>query len=391
MELSEARTIVNEWADFARRAGALMETERMRALCYAGEKMAMTFGHGHWDSTMSHGAGCEKCIAQRKASEEWRVAVAAALAAPQPDRTQATHNQLRATIHKLDFIETPDKNGHMIRFVKRSDVLAAISADENLAACPPSAQDSGRRVDEVKPSSCVGEHGSIKTLPEQDWRGMIEAVARDAVEIAIVRSELTWDESLETSEAEIAQDAADALFGDGTCADEPTRSAKQLLAQIGAMEWITASALASSEGPSQWKCKAQPTADPPQDCDWPVCGCDPYADKVIEALQESRKLAPPPTASFRRQDEGCICHGNWRILVAETRPLIGKTFVHKGERYCLFGLVYGDDDYYYGMSGIDTGAIMLLSCVGSIEGHGFLPAAGAEKLAGEPPRTCEHE
>ena len=48
-------------------------------------------------------------------------------------------NQLRATIHKLDFIETPDKNGHMIRFVKRADVLAAISADENLAACQPPA------------------------------------------------------------------------------------------------------------------------------------------------------------------------------------------------------------------------------------------------------------
>ena len=22
------------------------------------------------------------------------------------------------------------------------------------------------------------------------------------------------------------------------------------------------------------------------DCDWPVCGCDPYANKVIEALEE---------------------------------------------------------------------------------------------------------
>jgi hypothetical protein len=42
--------------------------------------------------------------------------------------------------------------------------------------------------------------------------------------------------------------------------------------------------------PAPWKCKAQRTADPPQDCDWPVCGCDPYADKVIEALQESGKL-----------------------------------------------------------------------------------------------------
>lgn len=39
--------------------------------------------------------------------------------------------------------------------------------------------------------------------------------------------------------------------------------------------------------PKAWKCKAHRSADPPQDCNWPLCGCDPYADKVIEALSES--------------------------------------------------------------------------------------------------------
>ena len=43
-----------------------------------------------------------------------------------------------------------------------------------------------------------------------------------------------------------------------------------------------------------WQCGArkQGTAggNEPADCDWPVCGCDPYATKVIEALQESGKL-----------------------------------------------------------------------------------------------------
>ena len=28
-------------------------------------------------------------------------------------------------------------------------------------------------------------------------------------------------------------------------------------------------------------------ANDPQECDWPFCGCDPAAEKVIEALQES--------------------------------------------------------------------------------------------------------
>jgi hypothetical protein len=42
-----------------------------------------------------------------------------------------------------------------------------------------------------------------------------------------------------------------------------------------------------------WTCKADRSGiggNTPQDCDWPVCGCDPYADKVIAALQESGKL-----------------------------------------------------------------------------------------------------
>ena len=35
-----------------------------------------------------------------------------------------------------------------------------------------------------------------------------------------------------------------------------------------------------------WKCRAQPTADPPQDCNFPFCGCDPGAEKVIDTLLE---------------------------------------------------------------------------------------------------------
>jgi hypothetical protein len=45
---------------------------------------------------------------------------------------------------------------------------------------------------------------------------------------------------------------------------------------------------------ASWHCAArkQGTAggNDPADCDWPVCGCDPYANKVIAALQESGAL-----------------------------------------------------------------------------------------------------
>lgn len=39
-----------------------------------------------------------------------------------------------------------------------------------------------------------------------------------------------------------------------------------------------------------WTCRARAAntgANDPQDCDWPFCGCDPYADKVIDAIEES--------------------------------------------------------------------------------------------------------
>lgn len=43
-------------------------------------------------------------------------------------------------------------------------------------------------------------------------------------------------------------------------------------------------------GPATWRCAAltQPNGpgDPPE-CDWPTCGCDPAANKVIEALEEA--------------------------------------------------------------------------------------------------------
>jgi hypothetical protein len=59
----------------------------------------------------------------------------------------------------------------------------------------------------------------------------------------------------------------------------------------------------------EWKCKAQRTADPPQDCDWPVCGCDPYADKVIATLQEAghlpEKCVDHPTAKHDWVCETC--------------------------------------------------------------------------------------
>src|SRR5579883_1427131 len=35
----------------------------------------------------------------------------------------------------------------------------------------------------------------------------------------------------------------------------------------------------------RWRCRADSRADPPIDCGFPFCGCDPDAERVIETLQ----------------------------------------------------------------------------------------------------------
>ena len=47
--------------------------------------------------------------------------------------------------------------------------------------------------------------------------------------------------------------------------------------------------------PPAFKCKAHRGigGNDPQECDWPVCGCDPYADKVIAALEEMGTFNQP--------------------------------------------------------------------------------------------------
>jgi hypothetical protein len=72
-----------------------------------------------------------------------------------------------------------------------------------------------------------------------------------------------------------------------------------------------------------------------------------------------------------KTDDGCICHGNWRAIVKESESLLGRDFTdHNGKTFRFFGVVHADDDYYYGMWHRDHG-LSLLSCVGSIEGHGY--------------------
>lgn len=87
----------------------------------------------------------------------------------------------------------------------------------------------------------------------------------------------------------------------------------------------------------------------------------------------------------------CICRGNWRAIVKETEHLIDRKFLdRKHDVWQFFGIVHGADDYYYGMN--RKGQLSLLSCVGSIEGHGyqeFVQFTADPPIVYEPPAPLE--
>lgn len=62
------------------------------------------------------------------------------------------------------------------------------------------------------------------------------------------------------------------------------------------------------------------------------------------------------------------------MFFKETQHLVDTWFVDKatGKSYAYVGVTVGADDYYYTMYSKENG-MQMLSCVGSIEGHGFYP------------------
>lgn len=73
--------------------------------------------------------------------------------------------------------------------------------------------------------------------------------------------------------------------------------------------------------PSAWDCAARKQSLPePTDCNWPTCGCDPNADKVISALEEQGFGSPapdPPSSAGERMREALvpIYVKKWRTLI----------------------------------------------------------------------------
>ena len=78
-------------------------------------------------------------------------------------------------------------------------------------------------------------------------------------------------------------------------------------------------------------------------------------------------------------DPGCICRGNWRAIVKEATPFLDKSFKSCDEKIFTFlGVMHGSDDYYYLMWDRNLG-LRMLSCVGSIEAHGYTLLEGLQE------------
>lgn len=110
---------------------------------------------------------------------------------------------------------------------------------------------------------------------------------------------------------------------------------------------------------------------------WKLAGCDVLAHYVRDLLNNYTALRDAPVPAVGAADAECICKGNWRAIVKESEPKLGRKYKadwgpdgKKDYEYTFFGIVHGSDDYYYGMVDKDN-KMRLLSCVGNIESFGF--------------------
>ena len=96
----------------------------------------------------------------------------------------------------------------------------------------------------------------------------------------------------------------------------------------------------------------------------------------VKLIAEQDRRAGLTTHSVGSLDPGCICFGNWRLIVKETEQLLDKKYIEErtGAEFTFIGVLHGSDDFYYAMWRKED--LRLLSCVGAIESWGF-------KLVGE--------
>jgi len=82
--------------------------------------------------------------------------------------------------------------------------------------------------------------------------------------------------------------------GDSPCWLEASEDAYDYTLPANRRICYTAPPAPVSAEPVKFECARMRSIEP-MDCEWPTCGCDPHADKVIAALEESGAFASPST------------------------------------------------------------------------------------------------
>jgi hypothetical protein len=145
----------------------------------------------------------------------------------------------------------------------------------------------------------TSETGSIPAGARAQAEVWIRSVARIAVQLAIVRHDLTWDEEIDMTENEIAEDAVWAVFGEGTCSEEPIEAVTRLL-----------DALAKNDAP--------PT----------VCPAGPVVEGELRALaakwREESDWMTPSEYQTPRKAQLRICAEELEAALTNDPPPVGK-------------------------------------------------------------------
>ena len=100
-----------------------------------------------------------------------------------------------------------------------------------------------------------------------------------------------------------------------------------------------------------------------------------FRDRFAGFLQlqgYDKNMTCESSESLDHKADDCICDDNWKNIVKEYSNIIGRKFKdnHSKKIFSFFGIVHGDDDYYYGMCDNEN-KVVLVSCVGSLENMGF--------------------
>lgn len=120
----------------------------------------------------------------------------------------------------------------------------------------------------------------------------------------------------------------------GDCAAFPAMSNEQIERDCDC-GLSAAIARTSADGMARQECRAQPTGDPPTDCDWPHCGCDPSATKVLQALDDEGVLID----SARQQAVARVVDAAREIDAEFTDAVDGENIVAREDGSVMQGWV----------------------------------------------------